>query len=524
MTTAARPAERAHPDQDSETSRRIPAWALAAGLVVTHLVVAFLVRPYPRWNDGIFVLNNARSFPDVPLDHHALRIGNLLPARLFVELFGYGQVAYYAWPFLTGILLVVATFALGTVLFGRRTGAAAAVLIVFHPALVDTEIRSGAERMTSWQLLPDIPSAAFLTAGFAVLIGAAQRRSVSMRGDDERHRGHDTADGPTWWYLLAGLCFGWAYLVRELSVFVFPVILVVLVAWRLPLRRWLQVGAPMVACLLLEMVLGALVHGDPLARLHVGAEHGGAPLSELTREDALLRLPRAVIAYPQTIVVLATIALTVIGALLIRRRGPLLMLAWLVSVWLPLTLVSGLINPDHIRINASLMRYWIPVLPPLCIGAAAAVAAGLDAVRRRSPAGAQQRVALGCALVAVTCLALWCVPIADDIAGNPRDGKWNALRARLAASDGGVDKVIADSRTALILGIYQHEPVGGDLAWRAEIEVVPHGQPAAPTQTDGPGTVLVWTPEMSARPPGRDSGWELQLRRPELRLYGPAAG
>jgi 4-amino-4-deoxy-L-arabinose transferase-like glycosyltransferase len=481
-------------------------------LVLVHLVVAFLVRPYPRWNDGIYVLNDARSFPDVPLDHHALRIGNLLPTRAFLEIFGYGQVAYYSWPFLTGILLVVATFALGTVLFGRLTGAAAALLIVFHPVLVDTEIRPGVERMASWQLLPDIPSAAFLTAGFALMIGAAQRRS-SEDGDRD--------GGPTWWYVLAGLCFGWAYLVRELSVFAFPVILGVLIAWRLPLRRWVQVSAPMLGCLVLEMILAAAVHGDALARLHVGAEHGISPRIEIDRFDALMRLPRAVIAYPQTVVVLTSIVLTVLGALFIRRRGTVMMLGWVVSVWLPLTLVSGLLNPDYIRINASLMRYWIPIFPPLCIGAAAAVAALLHAVRRRAPEGAQRRVALGCALVAVAALAAWIVPITDEIADNPRDAIWNSLRTHLTANDATVDKVITDDRTALILGIYQHEPIGGDEVWQAEIEAVPHSQPEAP-ETEGPGTELLWTPQMTRRPPGPDSGWTLVFQRPGLRLYAPS--
>ena len=181
MTTATRlPAESTDPAVPPRSTRP-PLWMLGLGLVAVHLVVTLLVRPYPRWNDGIFVLNDARSFPDVPLDHHALRIGNLLPTRLFLDLFGYGQVAYYAWPFLTGILLIVATFALGNVLFGRWVGASAALLMVFHPVLVDTEIRPRVERMTSWQLLPDIPSAAFLTLGFALMIGAAQRRSRRRR-------------------------------------------------------------------------------------------------------------------------------------------------------------------------------------------------------------------------------------------------------------------------------------------------------------------------------------------------------
>ena len=356
----------------------VPTWVIGLGLVLVHLAVTFTVRPHPRWNDGIFVLNDARDFPHVPLDHHALRIGNLLPVRGFLELFGYGQVAYYAWPFLTAILLVVAVFGLGIVLFDRWTAAAATVLLIFHPVLVDTVIKAGTERMTSWQLLPDIPSTAFVTAGFALLIGAAGRR-----GDGDGRPGDGAG---AWWFLLAGFCLGWAYLVRELSVFFYPLLVGVLLAWRLPLRRWVQVALPMLGCLVLEMVLAQWAHGDPLARLKVDGEHGSAPLTPITRTDALLRFPRIVEVYPQTAVVLTTVVLMVLGAVVVRRREHVMLLAWFLVLWVPLTLVSGLLDPGFIRINASLMRYWVPALPALVLGAAGFVSWLLARVRERLPA------------------------------------------------------------------------------------------------------------------------------------------
>ena len=66
----------------SRWARALPTWALALGLVALHLVVTFQVRPHPRWNDGIFVLNDAATFPDLTrdLDHHALRDRGLIPA------------------------------------------------------------------------------------------------------------------------------------------------------------------------------------------------------------------------------------------------------------------------------------------------------------------------------------------------------------------------------------------------------------------------------------------------------------
>ena len=492
----------------------VPTWALGLGLVLLHLVVAFMVRPHPRWNDGIFVLDDARDFPDVPLDHHALRIGNLLPVRAFLELFGYGQVAYYTWPFLTAILLVVAVFALGIVLFDRWTSAAATVLLIFHPVLVDTVITNGSERMTSWQLLPDIPSTAFITAGIALLIGAALRH-----GDGDGRPG----DGAkTWWFLLAGFCFGWAYLVRELSVFFYPLVVGVLLGWRLPLRRWVQVAVPMLGCLVLEMLLAQWAHGDPLARLKVDGEHGSAPLSPITRTDALLRFPRIVEVYPQTVVVLATFVLMVLGALVVRRRAHVMLLGWFVAMWLPLTLVSGLLDPGFIRINASLMRYWVPILPALVLGAAGFVGWLLARFRDRLPEARRPVGVWVTAVVAALGLAVAVVPLLPSIARNPRDAAWNAMRAYLHEHDGEIDTIVTDDRDALILGIYSHEPVGGDLVVHADVEEVGHELAAPPVAPGDDGTYLIWTPGLSKKKPKEFDGWKLLLEERQLRLYGPA--
>jgi hypothetical protein len=511
VTTALTRTSEPTPAAGGRSRRWGPTWLWALGLVVLHLLVTFQVRPHPRWNDGLFVLNDAASFPDLTrdLDHHALRIGTILPTRLFLEVFGYGQVAYYAWPFLTGALLVVAVFALGTLLFGRWVAAVATVLLVFHPALVDTVIKVGQERMTSWQLLPDIPSTAFVTLGLALLVAGADR---------DRQTGRSAS---TLWFLGAGLSVGWAYLVRELVVFVFPVVAVALLMWRAPLRRWVQVAAGMLACLLLELVVNAWAHGDPLARLRVGSEHGSAPTDPITRMDALLRFPRIVAVYPQTVAVLATLVLMVLGAVLLRGRGRVLMLVWFVSMWLPLTLVSGLLDPGYIRINASLMRYWVPVLPALCLGATAAVGEFLSRVRRHALTDRPQLGTAVIAAVAGLALALWCLPLVDDIAGNPRDRAWNAMREALAANDARIDTVVTDDRDALVLGIYAREPLGGERVLHARVERTGHDLRAAPPANGDAGRWLIWTPTMSKRPPRADDGWQVVLRERQLRLYAP---
>jgi hypothetical protein len=514
-TSAESPAEPADDAPRRTFLPGLPTWVMGLLLVLLHLAVTFQVRPAPRWNDGIFVLNRARDFPHVPLDHHSLRIGNIIPVRGLLEVFGYGQWSYYAWPFVTGVLLVVSVFALGIVLFDRWTAAVATVLLVVHPVLVDTIIKAGSERMTSWQLLPDIPSTAFITLGFALLIGAAQRHGA----EGAPARAGDGA--PAWWFYVAGFCFGWAYLVRELSVFFYPLLVAALLAWRLPWRRWVQVAVPMLGCLVLELVLAQWAHGDALARLKIDSEHGSAPLSPITRVDAVLRFPRIVEVYPGTVVVLTTLVLTALGALVVRRKPNLLLLGWFLVIWVPLTLVSGLIDPGFIRINASLMRYWIPVLPALVLGAAGFVAWLLAQVRRRLPA-ARRPLGVGLtALVAVVALVVAVLPVLRIVERNPRDEAWNAVRAYLHQHDKQVDTVITDDRDALVLGIYSREPVGGDLVVHTDVEKVGHALPAPPESPGDPGTYLVWTPGLSHQHPKESDGWKLVLKEFQLHVYAP---
>jgi hypothetical protein len=304
-------------------------------------------------------------------------------------------------------------------------------------------------------------------------------------------------------------------------VFLFPLALFVLLAWRLPLRRWVQTAIPMLGCLVLEMVLAQWAHGDPLARLKVDAGHGSAPLAPITRLDAVLRFPRVVENYPQTVVVLATLVLMVLGALLVRRRGNVLMLAWFVTMWLPLTLVSGLIDPGFIRINASLMRYWVPILPALCLGAAAAVAAVVTTVRSWLPARLQGAGIALAAAVTVLALAVAVVPLLPRIADNPRDAAWNTMRSYLAEHDDEIDTIVTDDRDALVLGIYAREPLGGELVFHADVVKTGHNLKAPPASNGEEGTYLLWTPGLSRTKPTRVQGWELVLKQPQLRLYAP---
>jgi len=289
-------------------------WALLLGVVALHVALQLLVRPFPRWFDALRVMDLARRFPDPqdrfpfsagPVAWHALRIGSIVPERLFQEVFGYGQVAFYAFPFVMGIVLVVATFALGRELYGPAGAAFAALLVVLAPILVRTTNNN-----TSWQLLPDVPAAALFTSGLALVVVAGRRQA-------------ERRDGPvvSWLLVGAGACFGWQYLIRESAVFLFPVILVALGLWRVPWRRWWPLALPMLGALAVEFAWAQHLYGDVLARWHVASGHTYPPDAGGSRLHAALSFWRVLEHNPGAYPTAAMAVATVLAAVVTRRRA-----------------------------------------------------------------------------------------------------------------------------------------------------------------------------------------------------------
>jgi hypothetical protein len=486
-------------------------WSLPAALLALQVLVQLRIRPYPKWNDALIVMDFARRFPhlpdlhanwryvDVPTAQHALRIGMILPERGFQMVFGYGQVAFYAWPFLAGIVLVLATYWLGDMLFGRAAGALAALIVILHPMLVRTTINN-----TSWQLLPDIPAAALFTLGMALLVAGA-RRNAGCR-----------------WLAGAGVCFGWSYLAREFSALLFPTIVVALVLWKVPWRRWWTVAVPMLALLALEMVLAWRMYGDPLARLHVGSNINDPPLPHYTRLDALKGFWQMLSQNPGAPLMLGLMALTVLLGAVTRRREFVLCAVWCAFLWFPLLLLGGLLDPHHVAPRDTSPRYWVGVLEPVAL-ATAGVFASLRARRLTLVAGA----------AAVALLAFYAVhdvrymqrfDLARDEAGLT-DARWSALRSWLGAHDAQVPAIASDGHTLSALDlIYRYAPLGGDVKWHGKAIVANHERGWHPRPGDVDGAALLWSRHTSAQPRRRD-GWRLAWRSDNdaLRLYEPGA-
>jgi 4-amino-4-deoxy-L-arabinose transferase-like glycosyltransferase len=486
------------------SGRRL-AWGLPLALVTLHVVVQLLVRPFPRWFDALRVMEFARQFPNLderwpfsggPASWHALRIGSLVPERAFQEVFGYGQVSFHAFPFLMGIVLVVATYCLGRMLFGPVPGALAALIIVLQPLLVRTTNNN-----TSWQLLPDIPAAALFATGLALLVAAGRRMAAGAEG--------------RWLLVAAGTCFGWQYLVRETAVFLFPVALVALLLWRVPWRRWWLVALPMLAALGVEFAWATHLYGDPLARWNAASGHTYAPLEGGTRWHAVGSFWRVLEHNPGAWVTLAMAVATVVGAAVARRRGLLLCAAWFLALWAPLTLLGGVLDPQHVSLRVDSPRYWVPLLPALALGVAGVLA--VLAGRRRAAA----RVAIAGALAAVVLLVYGIADVryvqqagrgADEAGWT--DARWSALRSWLHEHESAVPAVASDGRTASTLDLmYRYAPIGGAVRWHGRVDVLHHARRRAwrPRPADTRGAALLWSRYTSLAPRTAD-GWQLAWR------------
>jgi 4-amino-4-deoxy-L-arabinose transferase-like glycosyltransferase len=507
-------------EQDQQaTSNRLPAGLagregviVGAGLIILHLAVQLAARPFPRWGDAILTFGYARDFPDAPADHHSTRFGLILPARLFLEIFGFGQVAYYAYPLLMGILLVVASYSVARRLLGLRAAAVVGFLIVFHPFLVRTT-----RNTTSWQLLPDVPAAAWFTAGLALLLAGVDGRDSTSGRSSGRVAAHLVG---------AGLCFGIAYTCREFVAFMFVVIPLVAVMYRLPWPRLLVVAAPMAGILAVELLLAWSVWGDALARFRIAGGHG-SPVVPTPRAETLLKFPRVLYDDPRGSVSLLMLVVTVAGALILRRRALLIAVTWFLSLFVPLLLLGGFADPTYISLRLQLTRYWVPVLPALVIGAVAVVRELLMWLEARGTLRGRMRQSWLAAAVAIF-LCWYALPMLAYAARSPNDGPWNELRVYLQQHDDRLDRIASDYRSGHELLLYSHEPVGGDRVWHGEVTIFSsldelgfyHRLARVPRPAElPPHSALLFTRHTARATPAVGDGWVLAFRAEGVRLY-----
>lgn len=473
----------------------------------------------PLYFDPYYVWLAARDWPDIPLTqwpfdevpHQVTRIGLVLPARLVQEVLGPGQAAYFTIAALGGIAFFTGTYLVVRSLFGDVAGVASALVLLVHPFFTMTNPFGHEITWSTGVMLPDMPGAGLFAIGMAGLVVASRR----------------TGRAQTRMLLAAGVLLGTSFLVREFLAFLFLAIPAYLALLRIPWRRNITVGAPMLAILLLNFAHNQLVWGSPLAGLMSAAEHGGQSRDYVTRELAARSFLRAMHDWnPLGLVFTVALALTIVGWAVTRDRRLALVLVWFLTLAIPLTLCAGVLDPDDIKLRAWLQRYWFAVLPALLAGGFGS----LILMFRMLPRQWVARLRLTTVVVPVLAVALggtYAVAAVRAVPDLPRDRAWSELRGYLAGHRD-ITLICADRRLAQTLTFYTRD-MWGDPVWRGEIRDFPHYMPVPRNAMEGPMLYTRWRGMESqiggGWRPDPAQGWTLMWRSSDgvLQLWDPPA-
>jgi hypothetical protein len=165
---------------------------------------------------------------------------------------------------------------------------------------------------------------------------------------------------------------------REYVVFLAP--MVFLFGWISHWRRreWLTVVAVLGLVLVVEVLAMLCLFDDPLARFHAlagFAELGASGASELltaygegaTRWTVLVRAPStfAEFSVGKLLVVSVPVVLMLVVVDAKRRGLWSLPIVWFLSLWLPMILLAGIVDPSAPRIRDNHVRYWFLIVPML---------------------------------------------------------------------------------------------------------------------------------------------------------------
>ena len=363
-------------------------WLTGGVVLLVYVIVQVALLEGPRPFDSAKYFDTAVDFPHVPVDLWTMRIGLIAAVRAAVLVFGPSEAALYAVPVASGLVLAAAVYGTVLVLFGDRIVAAAASLVT---------VLNASWLFTSSFIYPDTTGTATFVAGMFFLVLAAA-------GWEDRGR----AWVPTVSVVVAGVLFGWTYLIREYSP-----ILVLAVAAALPLLRYpvrriaLLVGAAL-AAFALEPLYGLVRYHEPFLHARLLLERDktsfprpvGARMDYIQSQldgvlDTALVFPRLVLAWRSGWVLLLLVPLFVVALVILRDRRLWLLAAWFFSFGAIMALLGlGSLSSGRWIINVTNIRYWSPIFPALVMGAFGGLALLLPRFVRYRAVGVAQIAAV----------------------------------------------------------------------------------------------------------------------------------
>ena len=168
---------------------------------------------------------------------HSPRIGLTYPTALFYNLFGINEITSNLLPLLASALSIILIFYLGKIMFNEKIGLTASFLLSFFPLNV----------FYSTTLFPDLSSAFFMALSVYLFLKADKNKSNLN-------------------YLLAGLCVGFGYLMKELSALILIFFVIYIIHKKSFKKAHLLVPLGFLMIFVFELSYYAIKTSNPLFR------------------------------------------------------------------------------------------------------------------------------------------------------------------------------------------------------------------------------------------------------------------
>jgi hypothetical protein len=317
--------------------------AIFLGLFALGITLRLISFAGVQGSDDVSIASHAMRLlehgPYVPEGHYAARVGLIYPLALVYAVFGVGELQTVVLPFFAAVLSLVLVYAIGRRLFGEHVGLLALLVLAVFPLDVQA----------ATYLVPDLPMSAALGGAFYLIL-----------------RGRDSHD-KLLWGALAGLAWGWAYLIKiEAAFFAAPVLLLAALEPRARLTVfWACAFVGLI--LFMENALYFLGGGGVLHRLEAVQNTGGAKVISEYSAAQLWVFPKAwFITFYDFGLHYYFLFAAMIWALFSRRSMAYVLLLWLVVTLLWLQFGGNPFSENY-SVKSHLLRYCSTVSIPMAL-------------------------------------------------------------------------------------------------------------------------------------------------------------
>ncbi|GEM_PF-2969010 len=270
--------------------------------------------------------------------HWSLRLGFILPSLLFTYLFGFNEIALTLFPLICSLINIILIYAFARLFFFERTALLAAFFLSFFPMDVF------------------LAGMVFIDTPLALMMDAAIFYFIKGEREDK-----------TAYYLLSGICVGWAWLIKESGAYIFLFYLTYLTMEKKLRLKYAVVVLAFLSVISIEGGYYYIKTGNPFYRLSVAQKTHNETIQN--NEILILRgknwfiEPLLVLATDQEFGFYYYLILPIAIYLFIKRdKKARISLIWMIP--LMIYTLYGSTSPFHFFPLQRWPRYLAPVTVP----------------------------------------------------------------------------------------------------------------------------------------------------------------